>query len=267
MYVKDFTYDGTTLSTLGYVVCSFDNGGERATGSEITFATAPINKGARHLLADYKYDKCLETTLYICKSPCNIDEQEDLSISPTEFSTLARWLNKKAFRPLVFDATDWTGITFEASFNVSAVLVGGEMYGLELAMKTNKPFAMLAEVTTTLTFTAGDLTKSFNDTSDEIGFIYPTSVEVTCAADGNLSLTNAIENRTTLVKNCVSGEKITFAYPSISTSRSGHTTLLDDFNYIFPRVANSAVSKANSITASMACTMVIKYRPIIKIVI
>lgn len=267
MYVKDFTYDGTALSSLGYTVCSFDNGGERATGSEITFETAPIQKGAKHLLADYKYDKCLETTLYICKNPCGVEAQTDLIINPTEFSTLARWLNKKNFRPLVFDATGWTGITFEASFNVSAVLVGGDMYGLELAMRTNKPFATLAEVTNTLTFTADALTKTLTDASDEIGYIYPTSLEVTCGASGNLSITNAIENRTTIVKNCSANEKITFAYPSITSSNSGHTTLPDDFNYIFPRVANTSASKVNSITASMACTMVIKYKPIIKIVI
>ena len=267
MYCRDFTYDGTTLSSLGYTLCSFDNGGERATGSEITFSTTPINKGAKHLLANYKYDKCLETTLYICKNPCGVEAQNDLIISPSEFSTLSRWLNKKNFRPLVFNATGWTGITFEASFNVAAVLVGGDMYGLELTMMTNKPFAMLAEVTTNLTFTSDALTRTFNDTSDEIGFIYPTSMEVTCGASGNLSITNAIENRTTVVKNCAANEKITFAYPSISTSNSSHTTLLDDFNYVFPRVANSSASKVNSITASMACTMVIKYRPIIKIAV
>lgn len=266
MYVKDFTYDGTTLSTLGYTVCSFDNGGERATGSEISFSTVPVQKGAKQLLADYKYDKCLEATFYICKSPC-VSEQKDMIITPEQFSTLARWLNKKTFRPLVFDATGWTDITFEASFNVSAVLVGGDMYGIELSMKTNRPFAVKAEVTSTLTFTSDALTKTLNDTSDEIGYIYPSSVEVTCGASGNLSITNALENRITIVKNCSANEKITFTYPSIASSNSGHTTLLDDFNYIFPRVANSAVSRANAITVSMACTMVIKYRPIIKIVV
>lgn len=267
MYCKNFTYDGISLSSLGYTLCSFDNGGERANGSEITFSTTPVNKGAKHLLADYKYDKCLETTLYICKTPCTVEEQKNLIISPSEFSALSRWLNKKTFRPLVFDATNWTDITFEASFNVSAVLVGGDMYGLELTMMTNRPFAVGAEVTKTLSFALGELTKSFNDISDEIGYIYPSSVEVTCGSSGNFSMINAIENRTTIVNNCTSGEKITFAYPSITSSNNGHTTLLDDFNYIFPRVANSSSSRANAITVSMPCSVVIKYKPIIKIAI
>ena len=266
MYVKDFTYDGVTLSSLGYTVCSFDNGGERATGSELTLNTVPIQKGAKYLLADYKYDKCLETTFHICKIPC-VSEQTDLIITPAEFSELSRWLNKKNFRPMIFNATGWTNITFEASFNVSAVLVGGDIYGLELVMRTNRPFAMKNEVTATLSFSSEELTQRITDTSDEIGYIYPSSIEVTCGASGDLVLTNAIENRVTRVKNCTSGEKITFVYPSITSSNNGHTTLLDDFNYIYPRIANSAESKVNAITASMPCTMVIKYRPIIKIAI
>ena len=92
-------------------------------------------------------------------------------------------------------------------------------------------------------------------------------MEVTCGAAGTLTLTNAIENRTTTVENCVANEKITFAYPVISSSSSGHTTLLNVFNYIFPRVANTSSSKVNSITASMVCTVVIIYNPIIKIAV
>lgn len=267
MYAKNFTYDGTTLSSLGYTLCSFDNGSDRATGSEITFSTVALNKGNKYLLADYKYDKCLETTLYICKNPCNHSAQSDLIITPAEFSTLSRWLNKKNYRPLIFDATGWTDIIFEASFNVAAVLVGGDIYGLELQMTTNRPFAIKSAVTKTLTFTAASQAQTFNDDSDEIGFIYPTSMEVTCGAAGTLTLTNAIENRTTTVENCAANEKITFAYPVISSSSSGHTTLLNDFNYIFPRVANTSSSKVNSITASMACTVVIIYNPIIKIAV
>lgn len=264
MYATNFTYDGTTLASLGCVLCQFDNGSERAVGSEITFDTVAVNKGNKYALADYKYENCLSTTLYICKNPCTHSEQDDLIISPSEMSTLSRWLNKKTFKPMIFDATDWTDIIFEASFNVSAVYVGADIYGLELSMKTNRPYAIKAEVTQTLSFTAGNLTKQFNDTSDEIGFIYPNSVEVTCGSAGNLSLTNAIENRTTTVKNCTANEKITFTYPSISSTVAAHD-LADDFNYIFLRVANTASSRVNAITASMPCTVVLKYNPVIKV--
>lgn len=267
MYCKNFTYDGTTLSSLGYTLCSFDNGENRASGSEITFSTVAQNKGEKYLLADYKYDNCLSATLYICKNPCNVSAQTGLILTPSEISTLSRWLNKKEFRPLSFDATGWTNIILEASFNVSAVEVGGDVYGLELQMTTNKPFAMKSSVTKTLTFTAANQTQTFSDDSDEIGFIYPTSVQVTCGASGNLSLANALEGRTTVVNNCSSGEVITFTYPTLSSSASGHTALTDDFNYVFPRVANTSTSRANSVTASMACTVVITYNPIIKIVI
>lgn len=267
MYCKNFTYDGTALSSLGYVVCSFDNGGDRAVGSKISFSTVATNKGAKYLLADYKYDECLTTTLYICKNPCNVSSQSSLKLTPSDISSLSRWLNKKSFRPMIFDATNWTDIIFEASFNISAVEIGGDIYGLELEMVTNKPFAMKSAVTKTLSFTSANQTLTFTDDSDEIGFIYPTSCEVTCGASGTLTLTNTVENRATTVTNCSSGEKITFTYPTLSTNNASHTTLVENFNFIFPRVANTAASKTNSITASMACTVVIVYNPIVKIVL
>jgi len=265
MYAKDFTYDGTTLSSLGYTLCSFGDERDAAMGSKISFSTVAVNKGERYLLADYKYDECLTTTLQICKNPCNIGSQNNLKISPSEISTLSRWLNKKSFRQMKFDATGWTDVIFEASFNISAIEVGGDIYGLELEMVTNRPFAVKSPVAKVMVFTEANQTQSFTDDSDEIGYIYPASVSVTCGLSGTLTLVWNMENRTTAVGNCTTNEVITFTYPTLASSNSSHTTLVDDFNFVFPRVANTAASRTNYVTASMPCTVVITYSPIVKV--
>lgn len=264
MFVTDFTYDGASLSSKGYMVCDFGSSGDTAEGSQLTFNTVPINKGQLFLLADTKYEQCLTTTFCICKNPCHVAAQENLKLTPSEVSTLSRWLNKKTFRSLTFSGTEWANINFEASFNIKVMEIGGETYGLELEMITNRPFATKTAVTQTLTFTSDALTKTFTDTSDEIGYVYPTSFTITPTGAGNISITNAMENRTTTIKNCAANETITITYPTIASSVGTHN-LSEDFNYVFPRIANTSANSVNSFTASAPCTVVFTYKPIIKV--
>lgn len=264
MYAKNFTYDGETLSSKGYVLCDFGTGDNTRPGSNISFSTVPVDKGQKFLAADAKYENCLTTTLQICKNICNISNQDNLKLTPTEVSALSRWLNKKAFRPMVFDATGWTDIIFEASFNISAIEIGGEIYGLELEMITNRPFATKAQVTKTLTFASASATQTLEDTSDEIGYIYPDEVKITLASAGNLSIATAIEGRTSLFNNCSNGEIITITHPTITTNVSQHA-IQNDFNYVFPRVANSSAQRTDTWTASLPCTVEVKYKPIMKV--
>ena len=193
MYAKNFTYDGVTLASKGYMICDFGNGDQTRPGSNISFTTVSMDKGQRFLLADAKYENCLTTTLCICKDVCNVSNQNNLKLSPDDVSSLSRWLNKKSFKPMIFDATGWTDIIFEASFNISAIEIGGEIYGLELEMITNRPFATKAQTTKTLTFAAGALSKTLEDASDEIGYIYPDQIKITLASAGNISLATSIE--------------------------------------------------------------------------
>lgn len=264
MFATDFTYDGVTLSSKGYMLCEFGSGNDTRAGSRISFTTVPIDKGQRFLLADAHYDECLTTTLHICKDLCTISNQDNLKLSPADVSALSRWLNQKEFKTMIFDATGWSDVIFEASFNISTIEIGGDIYGLELEMVTNRPFAVKSQVTKTLTFVSGSLSKTLEDTSDEIGYIYPDSYKITMGATGNLTITTAIESRQTKIDNCTNGEVITIAYPAISTSVSAHV-IQDDFNYVFPRVANSSAVRTDTITVNQPCVIEIKYKPIIKV--
>lgn len=413
MKAHDFEYDGRTLSSFGMVICSFDGKGldTISNGSKISFNTVPTLGGTNHRLTSTTYEDCLEATIQICKYSCTTDVQE---ITHIEFRELTRWLNRKKFLKFKILDGDYIDLYFEASFNISRIEINGKLYGLELEVITNRPFALKDPRTLILNYTvdSGHLkeiytwekyslsnvftkqlvesakiavntngswsyiqyadeinvsngqislinptriigeqssinnvingkyiyveeyntfyevpdnarchdvnngmgtilydayalisdvekgyfiqevssnsmdyvydgiqdgfyyvfkNKSFttlkyidiNDTSYEEGYIYPYT-EITVIEDGDLDIYNALENRHTIIKNCIAGEVITMDYPIISSSISSHS-IQNDFNWKFFRVANSYNNSRNDLTFSIPCTMKIKYSPIVKV--
>ena len=104
---------------------------------------------------------------------------------------------------------------------------------------------------------------SINDTSYEEGYIYP-EMEITVKQDGDLKIYNAIEDRSTYIANCKSGEVITLDYPVIQSSDSSHN-IQNDFNWNFFRIANAYDNSRNDLTISLPCSIKIKYSPIVKV--
>jgi cellulose synthase/poly-beta-1,6-N-acetylglucosamine synthase-like glycosyltransferase len=103
---------------------------------------------------------------------------------------------------------------------------------------------------------------SSDDTNERLK-AYP-DVEIICKQDGNLVIHNSIEDRDTVIKNCIAGEVITMKYPVIASSIQSHQ-IQNDFNYNFFRVANNYRDRVNKITFSLPCTMKISYNPIRKV--
>lgn len=265
MIVTDFEYDGLLLSDFGCIMCSFESTGLETVinGSNITFNTSPILNGSKHILTDVKYDECLTTTFEICKNPCNVEEQEDLIFTVDEVANITRWLNRKEFLKFKLVKEGYENIYFDGSFNVSRKLLGSDVIGFELELITDRPFAQYETVKKTFKIKDYNQMEIFKDISDEIGYIYP-KVEITCNAGGNLIIHNAIENRDTIIKNCVPGEVITMDYPIISSSRTSHQ-IQNDFNYNFFRIANTYKERGNKIKFSIPCIMKIEYQPIRKV--
>ena len=272
MYSDDFEYDGLTLSSFGFVVCEFDGSGDLRTGnsgSEITFVLSPIQSGKRQVVAGSKYEKCLTATFQICKDP-DTYIQEEMGISAEEFRELSRWLNRREY--LWFRCIDncpperdypWV----RASFTLTPIEIDNTMYGVELNMTTDSPFGYGDLVTETLSFTAGNLTKTVMDKNDEIGESYP-AVTIRCGQSGTITLSNAMTGCATSVDNCVSNETISLSGDTmIVTTNSATHKLADDFNYDFFRIGNTYGNRTNTITASAPCTVTISYRPIYKDVI
>lgn len=262
MKAFDFEYDGIKLSDFGFVICSFDSKGLQtvSNGSQITFNKISTLSGAKHELTSVVYEDCLETTIQISKNSCSGDIME---ISSSEFRELTRWLNRKKFLKFKILDKDYIDLYFEASFNISRIELDGILYGLELEVITNRPFALKEPKIIVIDNTTQDGKHSINDISYEEGYIYPYT-EITMVNDGDLNIYNALEDRSTHIANCVSGEVITMDYPVIQSSVSSHD-LQNDFNFNFFRIANTFKNSRNDLTISTPCTIKIEYSPIVKV--
>ena len=262
MIAYDFEFDGLNLSDFGFMICKFGSEGLQtiSNGSTITFNTTPTQNGAKHELTSTVYENCLESVFQICKNPCGTDERE---ISVDELRTLSRWLNRKGFHKFKILSDEYLDIYFEASFNISKIEMDGKLYGLELELKTNRPFALQEPKKIVIKNLVENGEKTIKDASDVEGYIYP-EVEITINENGDLSIYNEIEDRTTLVTNCVAGEVIKMNYPIIESSIENRQ-IQDDFNWTFFRIANEFRNKINKLVISLPCTIEITYSPAVKV--
>ena len=244
------------------ILCSFDSKGidTISDGSQITFNTISTLCGSKHELISAGYEDCLETTIQICKNYCNGDITE---ITSTEFRELTKWLNRKKFLKLKILDKDYIDLYFEAAFNISKIELDGKIFGLELEVITNRPYALKEPRIINVENLIQDGKHSINDISHEEGYIYPYT-EIVVAEDGDLTIYNAIENRYTAIKNCIAGEVITMDYPIIQSSISSHN-IQNDFNWNFFRIANTFENSRNDLTISIPCSIKVKYSPIVKV--
>lgn len=259
----DFEYDGLCLSDFGFIICDFGNNSLNSVsnGSNITFKTVSTNYGSKVELVNSQYEECLQATFSICKNPCDGSISE---IDQDEMRSIMSWLNRKGFYKLKFLDENYLNIYYEASFNISRFESGDRIYGFELTVTTNRPFALLEERTITINNTSSNGKHRIIELSDEEGFIYPNNMRITLKSSGNLSIYNSIEDRYMVINNCTSGEIITMSYPIIQTSLNSHK-IQNDFNWNFFRLANTYDNKINDLTISLPCDIVIEYSPIAKV--
>lgn len=140
MKAYDFQYGEHFLHEFGMIICNF--GGSKgletiSNGSTITFNTVSTLNGSKHELTSAGYEECLETTIQICKNTCSGSASE---ILPHEFRELTRWLNRKKFLKFKILDEHYQDLYCEASFNISRIEFNGSLVGLELEVKTNRPF-------------------------------------------------------------------------------------------------------------------------------
>jgi hypothetical protein len=147
MNAYDFMYDNRNLSEFGLIVCQFDPKGIDiiSNGAKITFNTVPVFGGSKNHLTSTVYEDCLEATIQVCKHSCTGGVKE---ITPIEFRELTRWLCRKKFLKFKPLSEEYIDLYFEASFNVNRIEMNGKIYGLELEVVTNRPFALKEPKTT-----------------------------------------------------------------------------------------------------------------------
>ena len=278
MYCIDFEYDGQRLSDHSGVICHITDGGDASAiniGSQITFNTLQMHGLNKFGLMSTQYDEAYTTTFEICKFNC--EDPNDNVFTQEEVSYLMRWLNRKTFKKfkMVYKDGELANVYYNASFNVNPITYYGDIIGLQLIMQTDAPFAYYDDVEYTMEFAEDKLEQSFFDISDEIGYIYPSSMTIEIQQDGDFEMVNSQESdRVTSIKNCVSGEVITLVKNKVISSSKDHTRLFNDFNYIFPRICNENNgtdentyindNMENIFTVNIPCKITFNYSPICK---
>ena len=260
MYLTNFIYDEISLSSFGCIICELGSSSSQnsvSNGSNIEFTTVSMNGGRNQVLANAKYSEMITATFSICKNPCVSNYTPAFTV--TEISQITSWLTRFGFHKLQIDAVGYEDIFFMGSFrSVSKVEFGGEVIGLTFEFTSDAPFAYKNERTDTLVF-AQDGEQNLNVYTDDLGDFYP-KVIITCGATGDLYI-NDLE-----IDNCTTGEVITLQYPTFYSSNGRHD-IENDFNYEFIKLSKTIVTpyEVNTISASMPCTIIFKYNPIVKI--
>ena len=264
MRTTDFEYDGTLASDYGFMVCSFDGGGTDTIeyGSNINFDTVSMRNGKKFSLINSGYDEAANFTFQICKNPSVFSDNE-MYFTTEEQRQIYRWLNRNdGYHELKIFTDDFGVIIFNGSFNINAIVLNTEIVGFELTFQMEAPYATQSRKIFRKKFT-GKGSFTFVDESDDIGYIYP-QLKITCKNDCDLEIHNSVEGRTTIIKNCKSGEVITFDENlNISTSLPSHK-IYNDFNFVFFRIANTYKNRRNTISVNSACDIVLEYYPIVK---
>lgn len=277
MYWTGFEYDNQRLSDFGCIICTIlGSNGVKAVniGSKITFNTIQNTITNKFNRTSAQYNEAYTTTFEICKNPNDANEDE---FTPEEVAFFVRWLNKesyKKFKPIYKD-DELANIYYNASMNCEPISLNGKIIGLQLTLQTDAPFAYYDEIEYTMTFTNSNLSHSYFDISDKIGYIYPSSMIIDIEQNGTFEMTNSqAEGETIIIKDCVSGEEITIIENKAITS-SVRDNLYNSFNFIYPKIGNDykdiygygyySDNMENIFTVNMPCTITFKYSPICKI--
>lgn len=263
MKAIDFYYDGLRLSDFGFIICKFDSDDVETieNGSQITFNAVPTLNGMKHELTSSSYEDCLTTTFQICKNVCDSNQTEEISLD--DLRKIMSWLNRKGFHEFRLLDDEHSGIYFEASFNVSRIEMNGSVYGFELEIFTNRPFALRDPIMTKFICATENTVKTIFSESDEEGFIYP-DMEITIGVDGDFEIKNSFNDNVMKIANCKAGEVITVKYPIIKSSLANHK-IQNDFNWRFFRIESTFNKKKNEITVTLPCTIIMSYSPIVKV--
>lgn len=263
---KDFIYDGISLSSKGFQIAMVgsDDGTlseASAPDSQRTFNSVSMMGGAFRPFTYAVYDNALVFSFSVCNDFCQSDE--DYYVSEIRMRDLKRWLNRPSCHRLDFVDPELMDYHFNGSFNVTDIRINGRAVGASLTFTADAPFGYQNDYYDEGHLDAGG-SFTVRDVSDEIGFIYPNMV-ITVGSAGDLTLTNSIDSRETVVKNCTEGEVLTFTREQqISSSNSDHE-LGKDFNYKFLRISNTFSERDNEITSSLPIDYEITYAPIAKV--
>lgn len=258
--VRDFIFDGRTLSSFGYMLV-FENTEDTIETSTVELKTIKGARNDRSYVVGYEYADNYNGVYHVIKDPCQFPDSP--YITDDEISEFTRWLCRKQYKWFSFIDEEDTAdqIWYKAFFQVKKEYYGG-CIGFELTITTSAPYGFSRVIEHN--FQTNQFKIDAN--TDEEGYIYP-DITIEILDSGTLRLTNVNENRVTELKNCVANEIITLSgydIQQISTTNPNHK-LITDFNYKFPRLVCEYNDQVNVFNISPTCKINLKYREIRKV--
>lgn len=260
VYARGFIYNGKSTDKYGLMLCTFDKGGFEATsaGTKVNISTQKIpNRDKWHYYSS-ACDEALTFTIQLIK-------KDKSGMGRVELSEYGRWLQRRdGFKKFEFLGTDFPGVEFYAmATEMNELSVGNVTYGIEVAFTTNAPYGFSKEITKTASLTP-QTPYVYISQSEDYGYIHPV-MEVAVKADGDLSITNQFENRSTTIKGCKAGEVITLDCNLKTVDSTRRADLENRFNWVWFRFCRSDSNNRNAVTSSLPCDVTFHFQNVKKV--
>ena len=279
MGFTDFEYNGQRLSEFGCILCTINGNTGAETvdvGNKIKFNTInnqTKNNSNRFKLYQSTYDEIFTKSFEICKNDCN--DANNKYFTDDEVRKIVRWLNQKRFHKfrMIYPDGQYSNIYYNGSFNVQLIVLGERVIGMSLSFECDSSYGFYEPITYYMDFSDTNNEFVVYDQSDEAGHIYPKDVRIEILEDGNLTISNSLDDDKVIINNCINGEIITFniCTKSISSNKRD-STIQNYFNYNFLKVVNKSDEftseedyARNVYSTNLKCIISFSYSPIAKI--
>ena len=248
MYATNFEFNGVQAVDMGLVMGTWNGDGEDGEiGCKVTFNTSkPINCNEWNIHGSH-YEEPLTIEWSCMKNICDLTDNEDMVITPAEQAYFHRWLECPGkYQYLRFFQDDYEDIYYYCTISITWNKVGGKILGFKLTATCNAPHGYSeVQFINKENIGTGDTFTLYSD-SDDIGAQVFDSIEIQALGDGAVNITNDLDieysmhNIAMNIDNCKTNEVILIngKTKQITTDRTDHDDLADDYNYYPIRLVN-----------------------------
>ena len=248
MYATNFEFNGVQAVDMGLVMGTWNGDGEDGEiGCKVTFNTSkPINCSEWNIHGSH-YEEPLTIEWSCMKNICDLTDNEDMVITPAEQAYFHRWLECLGkYQYLRFFQDDYEDIYYYCTISITWNKVGGKILGFKLTATCNAPHGYSeVQFINKENIGTGDTFTLYSD-SDDIGAQVFDSIEIQALGDGAVNITNDLDieysmhNIAMNIDNCKTNEVILIngKTKQITTDRTDHDDLADDYNYYPIRLVN-----------------------------
>lgn len=271
MKFSNFEYDGVTLESMGLQIVSFSGmqDDDITTDSQRTFNSISLFNGEYQPFITSVFEDRLEIEFSIAKQYCTKDSaflDDSGFFTVQEIEAIQYWLNRPTSHIFkILDEPEYADVYWEGSFNLQWIKVGEDTVGFNATFISNRPYAIGNEVLYEKDLQPNE-ELTLADFSYDEGSIVPDII-LEIKQDGDLEFTTTFNDKSTVtkIKNCTSGEVITFSKMMQITSSNSSHAIYDDFNWIFPRIYNLYGNIINTYKSNLECNCKIYYNPVRKV--